>query len=201
MADQSREVRFNALAPIELRDDGGESGEIRVQGYAAVFGELTDIGPVPGWGWRETIAPGAFSEALKRGDDASFLINHEGLPLARVSSGTLILAEDNRGLSVSTKLDAGDPDVQRILPKMKRGDLTKMSFAFRKTIDEWDETGDVPLRTIKEVELFDVSIVTDPAYLGTDIGVRSRDAALASQGYAGTVRVKMQMRSRLSGAI
>ena len=58
---------------------------------------------------------------------------------------------------------------------MKRGDLDKMSFAFRAIKEEWDDSGDIPLRTIKEVQLFDVSIVNDPAYPGTDIGLRSLD--------------------------
>jgi len=200
MSDQKREVRFNATAPIEMRVEqrDGEPDEVLVEGYAAVFGEETAIGPLDRWGWRERIAAGAFTEALKRGDDVSFLINHSGLPLARSSSGTLTMVEDGHGLKVSSSLDANDPDVQRILPKMKRGDLTKMSFAFRSTVEEWDETGDSPLRSIREVELFDVSIVTDPAYSGTDIGVRSRDAARAGDPEAR--KAKMNMRLRFIGA-
>jgi phage head maturation protease len=74
-------------------------------------------------------------------------------------------------------LDADDPDVKSITGKMKRGDLDKMSFAFRATKQEWDETTDPPTRTITEVELFDVSIVTTPAYDGTSIALRSLDDA------------------------
>ena len=74
---------------------------------------------------------------------------------------------------INSELDATDPDVARCVPKMKRGDLNKMSFAFQATRQEWDETGDIPLRIIHECRLFDVSIVTNPAYGGTDIGLRS----------------------------
>jgi HK97 family phage prohead protease len=194
MSDPNREVRYSAVVPVELR--AAEGDQHTVTGYAAVFGEETEIGPVPGWGWGEVIERGAFSEALQRGDDVSFLINHAGLPLARTSSGTLTLTEDQRGLRIDTVLDGSDPDVQRILPKMQRGDLSKMSFAFRAEKEEWDETGDHPVRTIKSVELFDVSIVTDPAYEGTDIALRSKEAALGVG--ADFHRSKMQRRMRLS---
>jgi uncharacterized protein len=205
MADNQREVRFNATAPIELRAADGDAGEIRVEGYAAVFEEVTEIGPQSGWGWREKIAPGAFTTTLERGDDVSFLINHRDLPLARTSSGTLTLTQDARGLKVESVLDGSDPDVQRILPKMKRGDLTKMSFAFRAKVEKWDESGDVPERTLIELDLFDVSIVTDPAYEGTEIGLRSREAAQKMSDATGVESIeirkrKMKMRLRLAGA-
>src|SRR5690606_17698590 len=132
------------------------------------------------------ILPGAFRKALGS-SDVSFLINHSGLPLARTRSGTLKLTEDSHGLKIETDLDANDPDVMRIVPKMKRGDLDKMSFAFRATVQRWDDTQDPPLRSVEEVELFDVSIVTDPAYDGTEIGLRSlekhREQAKRSQNF------------------
>ena len=72
---------------------------------------------------------GAFTDTISR-DDVVFLINHAGLPLARTHSGTLQLSEDANDLKVRAFLDASDPDVCSIIPKMKRGDLDKMSFAF-----------------------------------------------------------------------
>lgn len=159
--------------PAEVRaDDDG----ILVEGYAAVFNEETDIGGY----FREKIEPGAFSEAIGR-DDVVFLINHDGLPLARTRSGTLTLSEDDKGLKISTRLEEGDPDVARIVGKMKRGDLDKMSFAFWPDVQEWDDSGEIPLRTIKKASLHDVSIVTTPAYDGTEIGLRSLEAMRTEQ--------------------
>jgi hypothetical protein len=158
-----REIRSGI--PAELRAD---ADGVKVEGYAAVFGEEADIGGV----FREKIERGAFSEAIGR-DDVVFLINHEGLPLARTRSGTLKLTEDERGLKIETTLDADDPDVQSITRKMKRGDLDKMSFAFYPEVQEWDESGDIPVRTISKASLHDVSIVTTPAYDGTEIALRS----------------------------
>jgi HK97 family phage prohead protease len=106
-----------------------------------------------------------------------FLINHDGLPLARTRSGTLELKEDETGLWMGADLDPEDPDVRSIVPKMKRGDLDKMSFAFRVKKEEWDETVDPPRRTIRAVDLVDVAIVTTPAYDGTSIALRSLDDA------------------------
>lgn len=163
----NREVRGGI--PAEIRAD---ATGIKVSGYAAVFNQETDIGGY----FREVISPGAFKVAIGR-DDVVFLINHEGLPLARTRSGTLKLSEDGIGLKIETELDPEDPDVNSIVPKMKRGDLDKMSFAFRATKQIWDEGQDPPLRTIVEAELFDVSIVTSPAYDGTSIALRSLDDA------------------------
>lgn len=153
-------------APAELRVH--ENGEVRVAGHAAVFNQEADIAGL----FRERIEPGAFRDAIGR-DDVVFLVNHDGLPLARTRSGTLTLREDNVGLFMETTLDAADPDVQSIIRKMQRGDLDKMSFAFAADLQEWDDSGDVPIRTIKRARLFDVSIVTTPAYEGTDIGIRN----------------------------
>lgn len=187
----TREIR--AGIPAEIRaDDAG----VKVAGYAAVFGQETNIGGY----FREVIEKGAFSEAIGR-DDVVFLINHDGLPLARTRSGTLKLAEDDHGLRIETTLDPEDPDVKSIVGKMKRGDLDKMSFAFVPEVQEWDESGDLPLRTIKRAALYDVSIVTQPAYDGTEIGLRSLEAhrkANAKTGYS-IRRARMRMNLALRG--
>ncbi|MEL7282116.1 MAG: HK97 family phage prohead protease [Pseudomonadota bacterium] len=153
----------------EVRMDGDG---LRVEGYAAVFGEETDIAGL----FREVIEPGAFRSAIDR-DDVVFNINHEGLPLARRrgGKGTLHLEEDAHGLLMRATLRADDPDVQSIAGKMERGDLDKMSFAFFAERQEWEEPeGQTPLRRIWEARLQDVSIVTFPAYEGTEIALRSR---------------------------
>lgn len=163
----TKEVR--SFVPAELR--AAEDGSVKVSGYAAVFNQETNIGDY----FIEVIERGAFTDAIGR-DDVVFLINHEGLPLARTRSGTLNLSEDEHGLKMDAMLDMSDPDVMSIVPKMKRGDLDKMSFAFYPELQRWDETGDIPKRYIQKVRLSDVSIVTTPAYDGTEIGLRSLEA-------------------------
>jgi Escherichia/Staphylococcus phage prohead protease len=172
--------------PAEIRAD---ADGIKVEGYAAVFGEETDIGGM----FREVIQRGAFVDAIGR-DDVVFLINHDGLPLARTRSGTLKLTEDAHGLKIETTLDPDDPDVKSISGKMKRGDLDKMSFAFYPDLQEWDEEGETPLRTIKKASLHDVSIVTSPAYDGTEIALRSLEASRADRGPARYLKKEILLR-------
>jgi HK97 family phage prohead protease len=169
-----REIRAIAQ-PLEVRED--EDQAIRVSGYAAVFNEETNIAGM----FTEVIEQGAFTGALERQDDVVFLVNHDGLPLARTRSGTLRLTQDERGLFMETELDGSDPDVRSIVPKMKRGDLDKMSFAFIPTRQEWDDSGDMPKRMIQDLQLHDVAIVTTPAYSGTEIGLRSLEAHRAKE--------------------
>lgn len=165
--NKAREIR--AAMPVEIREAEGEG--VKVAGYAAVFDEWADIGDF----FQERIMPGALDGRLD--DDVQFLVNHRDLPLARTTSGTLTLTVDERGLYMETTLDPSDPDAARIIPKLKRGDLSKMSFAFKVDKEEWDETGDIPKRTILQIgRLYDVAVVCDPAYSGTEIGLRSLEA-------------------------
>jgi len=188
MAENER--RHTAQGQVRASAEGDA---VSVAGYAAVFGEEADIGGM----FREVIRKGAFTEALKRGDDVVFLVNHTGLPLARTRSGTLKLTEDDKGLLMEADLDADDPDVRAITGKMKRGDLDRMSFQFRATNENWDDTQDPPLRSIIEVELIDVAVVNSPAYEGTDIALRSLEATRKSANN-GAARRRIRMKRDLS---
>ena len=156
-------------AQFEMR---GEDSAPTLEGYAATFNQEYDLGP-----FRERIDPAAFTRTLSMNPDVRLLIDHKGQPLARTKSGTLQLSTDSQGLHVRSSLDPNDPDVQRLLPKMRRGDLDQMSFAFRVPSggDSWEE--DYTLRTIREANLAggDVSVVTYPANENTSVSVRSAD--------------------------
>jgi HK97 family phage prohead protease len=159
------EIERRALsAPLEVRADGQT-----VAGYAAVFNSETDIGGM----FREKIAPGAFKPSLN--GDVRALWNHDSSNvIGRTKAGTLRLAEDSKGLAV--EIDLPDTQVGRDLREnMRLGNVDGMSFGFRVTKQQWDETGDIPVRTIEEVELFEVSAVTFPAYEATEIALRSLD--------------------------
>ncbi|MDX0432690.1 HK97 family phage prohead protease [Sinorhizobium medicae] len=136
-------------------------------GYAAVFDVSADIG---GW-WIERIAPGAFAEAIA--GDVRALVDHDaGRVIGRTKSGTLRLSEDSRGLAV--EVDVPDTtDGNDLWTLVERGDISGMSFGFRVTKQEWDQTGDMPVRTIQAVDLFEVSAVAFPAYDDTELGKRS----------------------------
>lgn len=160
--------------PIVLR--AKDSDTVRFEGHAAVFDQRTWIGdPQKRWGWWEQVAAGAFTRAAAE-DDVVFLYNHdEDTVMARTTSGTLKLNEDKVGLRVKAELDPADVDVARLVPKLERGDVSKMSFAFSVSKETWEilDDGD-ELRTIQGIEpLWDVSAVTFPAYDGTDAALRA----------------------------
>ena len=165
---------------LELRADENEK---KLRGYAAVFDKLSEnLG-----GFREKIAKGAFAKTIEKAV-VRLLINHEGLPLARTKSHTLALAEDDEGLRFEADLDLSDPDVQRIIPKLRRKDLNQMSFGFYTVSDKWEHPAGKntkeSIRTLLEIDLYDISLVTYPAYPQTSVSVRSAqeiyDSYLAS---------------------
>lgn len=134
-----------------------------VEGYAAVFDSVTDLGP-----FQERIAQGAFSDVLN--DDVRLLINHDGVPLARTSNNTLELSEDENGLYYRAQLS--DTQAGRDLYTMiKRGDISQSSFAFTIKEESNDAEG---VRVIEKVrQLIDVSPVTYPAYQAATVTARA----------------------------
>lgn len=151
-------------------------------GHAAVFDTRTAIGNPLRWGFYEEVASGAFTKTLQEGD-ARFLVDHDtSLLVARVSSDDLRLSEDNVGLAVDADLDTELSYVRDLVRNLEKRRITGMSFGFRVVKDDWTtETvttsdgmdADVEVRTIREVELFEVSAVTFPAYEETDAALRA----------------------------
>lgn len=166
------ERRDFTASDVEIRStsDGG----LRFSGYASTTETPYQVGA-----FEETFAKGAFKRCLGEEPDVVLLVNHTGLPLARTRSGTMTLSEDTRGLKVDADLDPTDPDVQSLLPKMKRGDLTEMSFAFRATDDEWDSRETKRVVRAATIHKGDVSMVTHGANTATSgtVAMRSADGA------------------------
>ena len=111
------------------------------------------------------------------------------------------LSEDERGLFIEADLDLNDPDVKKITSKMERGDLDEMSFHFMPTVEEWDDSGEMPLRRLKEVNLFDVAIVTYPAYNDTSIGIRSLEKFKEQKHSCDAVQARMRMKLALANKL
>jgi HK97 family phage prohead protease len=135
-----------------------------------VFNEWADIGGY----MREQIAPKAFRKTIREAD-VPFVFNHDdSTVMARTSNKRLKLSEDERGLYVEAQLDPTDADAAKLITKLEAKNVTKMSFAFQTVRDDWDEsTTPLPSRTLREVKLYDVSPVTNPAYTGTDAQIRA----------------------------
>ena len=156
----------------EFRAAAEADGKIRFAGHAAVFDTPEDIGGM----FIEQINKGAFTRAIKE-DDVRALFNHDSNHvLGRNVAGTLRMSEDEKGLAV--EIDAPDTQTARDLKvSVERGDINQMSFGFIPTKEEWNWDSDPVKRTILEVRLYDVSIVTYAAYPQTDVSARTLDTA------------------------
>lgn len=169
-----REVRTLGVSKLEVRAGAEDAGESRrIVGHAAVFDRESE--PIGGM-FVEKVASGAFSRALEEGHDVRALVNHDpNLVLGRSVSGTLALEQDDEGLLVSIT----PPDTQAardLMVSIDRGDVDQMSFAFTVKKQSWEEAGasnGMDLRVLEDVDLFDVSVVTYPAYPDTDVGLRA----------------------------
>ena len=164
MKEQQRKAQAEGVQyrHAEMRAAGDE---MVVEGYAAVFDSVTDLGP-----FKERIAQGAFTDVLN--DDVRLLINHDGVPLARTSNGTLVLEQDERGLYYRGTLS--NTQAGRDLYEMiKRGDINQSSFAFTIANESIDDDN---VRVIERVgRLIDVSPVTYPAYQAASVTARAEE--------------------------
>lgn len=170
------EKRF-AVNGVEIRTKDDGKGNV-IAGYASVF-----YGGTPETEYRladdyvERVSKTAFDNALKRPDDVRALFNHNAnLILGRNKANTLRLSVDERGLRY--EIDVPDSTIGHdLVESVKRGDVSGSSFSFYVTRQSFEEVGNVLVRTIEDVELFDVGPVTYPAYTGTE--AIARDAAPA----------------------
>jgi HK97 family phage prohead protease len=163
----------NVAQKIEIREDGQTP---HLVGYAAVFNSPSvDLGR-----FVEIIRPGAFKRALAGNPDVKALLNHnEDRMLGRTKAGTLALAEDDHGL----RIEITPPDTQDgrdVVTNVRLGNYDAMSFAFDDKKPTYDMDAKPPLRELLDVELFDVAVVTYPAYPETEVDLRSFEAAQAA---------------------
>jgi HK97 family phage prohead protease len=195
-----REQRIITAARLEMRAEGEDAGKIT--GYAAVFDQPSLV--MNDWfgQFREIVAKGCFTKTLKDGADVRGLVNHDtNFVLGRTKSGTCKLWEDDYGLA----FEITPPDTQwarDLAVSMKRGDINQCSFSFRVIRERWgtgtdDEGNAIDERTLLEVQLFDVSVVTYPAYPATEANMRSIWSA-AGLDYEAIGRVAMRAKRELS---
>jgi len=133
-----------------------------VTGIAVPYNEASR--PIPGAGrsFREVMAPGA----LRYDESTVMLVQHDqnGVPLARVGSGTLRFLESPEGLKFEADLPESREDIHEAL---QRGDLDgSVSVGMYVDDDEWTHGNEVSMRKVTEGRLIEVSLVTAGAYAG-----------------------------------
>ena len=167
MNRETRQMRSIA-SKFETRES--EEG-LFIEGYFSVFNSTYELWP----GATESVAPGAFENTL--GGDIRALIDHETrLVLGRNKSGTLELREDSHGLWGRVKINPNDQDAVNLYERVKRGDVDQCSFGFDIVKEDTEVRDDGSVHwTIREVKLYEVSVVTFPAYTETSVSARKRD--------------------------
>jgi uncharacterized protein len=154
----------------ECRAEASDNGK-KIRGYAIRFNAKSeDLG-----GFFEYIAPEAVDRTLNEGIDVRALVDHDsGKVIGRTRAGTLALRKDSKGLAVTIEPDDEISYAKDIMRAVARGDVSGMSFGFRVLEDEWNYDEKTPVRTITDMRVHEVSIVTFPAYKQTDVSVAQR---------------------------
>lgn len=161
----------------DVRISRAADGSKIVRGLIPYNSLSVDLG-----GFKELIAPGAFSEALASDSDVLALRDHDAkLLLGRTKSGTLVLEDSVQGLRYKLTLPnttAGND----LAESVDRGDLDSTSFGFMCGEDDWMVTDDGQvIRTLKQVELFEVSPCSFPAYPDSNLSARSIPANITKE--------------------
>lgn len=170
-------IEFRRIYPLlECRaTSAGADAAGVLEGYAAVFDTWAEI-----WvGFREKIRRGAFAKTIRERDQVALWQHDTRYPMGRKSMGTLDLREDERGLWF--RMTLGNQSWARdAYESVVRGDVQGMSFAFEQVKEQVERgpNGEVD-RELVEVKLFEVSLVTEPAYAETSVEARARELVAA----------------------
>lgn len=171
MSKLNMELRFSEFS-VEKNE---ETGELLVRGYVNEIGKYSHLlgGRKQ---FRERIMPGAFQKALDRGNEIHFLAEHDANRiLASTRNGSLTLKEDNIGLYMEARISPTTygKDYYTLIHD---GILRNMSFGFLPVQDEWQKKNDgTYTRDVSDLKLFEVSVVTNPAYPQSTISSREID--------------------------
>lgn len=187
---QGRQLR-STPQQFRTRDDGDD---LVIEGYFAVFDS-----PYVLWdGATEIVKPGAFAGCLS--GDIRALIDHDTrLVLGRTKAGTLTLREDARGLYGTIKINRDDADAMSLYARVQRGDVDQCSFGFDIEEETFVDLGGGQCRwEINKINpLYEVSVVTYPAYEETAVKARHADLAEIQRRQAEAWKTKMK--TRLTG--
>lgn len=175
----NRQSRFKTRADEE-------TGKKYISGYFAVFGNLYEMWP----GATEEVDPHAFDEALD--DDIRCLADHDSrIVLGRNIAGTLMLKIDDKGLWGEVEINPNDTEAMNVYARVQRGDVNQCSFAFDVIEQEEQWSGDAVHWILKKVKLYEVSVVTFPAYEGTEVDARRKEVEKTKKRQAEAFKARM----------
>lgn len=126
----------------------------------------------------ERIMPNVFTKAIQRSKNIEFLAEHDKEKLlANTQSGTLKLEETPNGLVMEARIapTSYGKDFHVLINEKL---IPAMSFGMQVLKDEWTTENGINKRSIKDLALFEVSAVRNPAYTDSAIQARSHEAVV-----------------------
>ena len=153
---------------VEVRNDG----KLEISGYVNAIDRYSKELYGSKGKFIEKVAPTVFHRALEKASNVDMLLNHDvRRKLASTEDSTLELKEDNIGLHATAVISDTE-----VIEEAKCGNLKGWSFGFRALSDSWEDDGSVVKRTLEDIDLMEVSLLTiEPAYIATSVQVRSED--------------------------
>lgn len=181
-----KRMLMSDASSFDTRED---DGKLYISGYFSVFDSSYEFAPK----MTESIDPHAFDKALD--DDIRCLIDHDSrLVLGRTKSGTLQLRVDAKGLWGEVEVNRNDQDAMNLYYRVQRHDVDQCSFGFDILDEERsvnDVTGEVHY-LIKVVKLYELSVVTFPAYESTEVSARMKDMGAEKKRMIEAAKEKMK---------
>lgn len=153
---------------VEVRSDG----KLEISGYVNAIDRYSKELYGSKGKFIEKVAPTVFQRALEKARNVDMLLNHDvRRKLASIEERTLALKEDNIGLHARAVISDTE-----VIEEARCGNLKGWSFGFRALRDSWEDDGSVAKRTLEDIDLMEVSLLTiEPAYIATSVQVRSED--------------------------
>ena len=187
MRNLKKQVR--SLGKLQTRDDSTDD-EMKIAGYFVVFNTETEI-----WdGLFEEISNKAF-ENIDLSDIRALADHDTAKVLGRTKSKTLTLKVDEKGLFGEITINPDDTEAVNLYQRVKRGDIDQCSFGFSILNETMEQREDGTTKwTITEIELFEVSVVTFPAYADTAVEARSNEIKQLEKRNLQTRKAKLKER-------
>ena len=188
MRNLKNQVR--SLGKLQTRADNNETDEMKIEGYFVVFNSETKLFE----NYYEEISDKAFKDIDLT--DIRALADHDTAKvLGRTKSNTLKLSVDDKGLYGEITINKNDSEAVNLYERVKRGDIDQCSFGFNILDETMDTRADGSTKwTITEIELFEVSVVTFPAYADTAVEARSEQMKQLEKRNLQTRKAKLKAR-------
>ena len=190
MRNLKNQVR--SIGKLNTRADNNETDEMKIEGYFVVFNTETEI-----WdGLFEEISDKAF-ENIDLTDIRALADHDTAKVLGRTKSQTLKLSVDEKGLFGEITINKNDTEAVNLYERVKRGDIDQCSFGFSILNETMEQRADGTTKwTITEIELFEISVVTFPAY--ADTSVEARSAQIEQMKQRNLQTRKQQLKERIT---